>query len=617
MPFSRFLSRRPPLAKLRRALEHRRSALIIFAAVTACQVVGGFEFVERELTVLRFAATPRTASRDIVLVEIDSRSLTSLGVWPWPRTHHAEVVRRLVAASAQRIAFDVDFSATSTAAADARFEQALARSGGRVILPVFRRPDQGADAGGLASPLPRFADHVQLAHINVAPDADGRVRRITPVARGADSLPSLALLLAEPPPASTREGYIDFGIRPNTVPRLSFVDVLHGEFDPAQVAGRRVLIGATALELGDRHAVPRWQIMPGAMVQILAAETLGRGGMLKRAGPATTLILSLLMALTIGAHFAGSRWRLNLALAGGAAAGALGASFVSQALAGIIVDSAAVCVALVLTFGIGLTARIDQQAKRIVLESAAALHCRALFHRVVDSSADAIFILTPEGRIESCNPAAELIFGRSSGWMRGQSLADLLALDVDGESARFARLLRLKNPAAVAGEPWELVGRRRGGETVPIEVSVSTVARQRRAGSSPVLVCTCRDVSERRRAEEARRVAMETALAAERAKSNFLANASHEWRTPLNHIIGFTELLQSGMCGTLTDKQREYAGHIEGSGRHLLTMIQDVLDLSAIEGEFDDDGDIIDLAGLVEACAGALHTKAATKALVD
>ncbi len=97
------------------------------------------------------------------------------------------------------------------------------------------------------------------------------------------------------------------------------------------------------------------------------------------------------------------------------------------------------------------------------------------------------------------------------------------------------------------------------------------------------MFATARDVTDAHAAEAALRSAKEAAEAANHAKSDFLAKMSHELRTPLNSIIGFSEILEDESVGPLTDKQRRYTSNVLVSGRNLLQLINDILDLSKVE----------------------------------
>ena len=102
-----------------------------------------------------------------------------------------------------------------------------------------------------------------------------------------------------------------------------------------------------------------------------------------------------------------------------------------------------------------------------------------------------------------------------------------------------------------------------------------------------------------------------------RLKSQFLANMSHELRTPLNAIIGFADLLHSGAVRQESPQHQVFLGHIGTSGRHLLRLINDVLDLSKVEsGKFEFFPEPLNLAVLVKEVIEILHTEIQRKHLL-
>jgi len=117
------------------------------------------------------------------------------------------------------------------------------------------------------------------------------------------------------------------------------------------------------------------------------------------------------------------------------------------------------------------------------------------------------------------------------------------------------------------------------GEKIPILKTVIPISIE----EEPILLEAVVDITDLKRAQGALQKAKVSAEAADRAKSDFLANMSHELRTPLNHIIGFTELLKDEHFGELNDAQEDYLNDIHQSSHHLLSLINDILDLSKVE----------------------------------
>lgn len=277
------------------------STLLLAMVVAVAATSGSFRPFEHRLEELTFVALERPASGQVHVVEMDAASMAAIQSWPWSRDHYARVVQQLDAAGVRSISFDVDFSGRSDAAGDQAFGDAIAAADAPVVLPTFAQNASFRTGRQLDSlPITPLRDHAQLASVLVQPDADGFVRRIPMgTVTGALARPSIAAIIAGRSGTVGSSFPIDFSISPGTIPRHSFIAVERGLFDPAALEGKDVIIGTTAIELGDRYPVPRYGVIPGVIIQTLAAETVARavptyGGWL------VPLILTTLLALLAG-----------------------------------------------------------------------------------------------------------------------------------------------------------------------------------------------------------------------------------------------------------------------------------------------------------------------------
>ena len=210
--------------------------------------------------------------------------------------------------------------------------------------------------------------------------------------------------------------------------------------------------------------------------------------------------------------------------------------------------------------------------------------------QLIEASHDAIIVREPGGRILQWNAGAQEIYGWSAAEAAGQVTHTLF-------QTGFPVSLEEVEAALDRGGRWdgELRHTRRDGVRITVESRHILV---RGADETPVAVLeTNRDITKRKEAEEAV-AALNTKLAAankelelrnreveraNRMKSEFLASMSHELRTPLNAIIGFSDLLAEQTAGALSSKQQRFVGHIQQGARHLLALINDILDLSKVE----------------------------------
>ncbi len=221
-------------------------------------------------------------------------------------------------------------------------------------------------------------------------------------------------------------------------------------------------------------------------------------------------------------------------------------------------------------------------------------------------------------QIHDANIAATKLYGRSIEELKTVNFIELSAATLeDGRSTLAVAtdvLLRMRDGNEVA--PFEWLAKHKGGEEIPAEVHLVRLI----SDGTRLVRLTVIDLRERRKLEEVRQRTIELELQnrriqeANRLKSEFLANMSHELRTPLNAIIGFSELLHDGQVPSNTPEHHEFLGDILTSGRHLLQLINDVLDLAKVEaGKLDFRPEPVDLSKLIHEVVSITRTTAATK----
>lgn len=210
-------------------------------------------------------------------------------------------------------------------------------------------------------------------------------------------------------------------------------------------------------------------------------------------------------------------------------------------------------------------------------EALAELHCKEQEVRaIVQNISDGVITVDARGVVRSANPALERIFGFPAGAVAGVDVTTLIPAFWEHRASGHAGCGGDAQDATIGGQAE---GVHRDGRAIPLELAVNDFV----VHGEYLFVGAVRDISERAmfisQLEQAR-------IAADRAndaKSAFLASMSHELRTPLNAILGFSHILASLTVPLSPEKRREFTLHILNAGKHLLVLINDVLDLAKVE----------------------------------
>lgn len=305
-----------PLARARRPRTRWLEWGLLSAALLACVVALGctraLEHIDLALGDQLARLSQQPVSPDIVIVAIDDKSLTEIGRWPWRRAFHAAVLDRITAATPRAVGLDLLMvePGHEQAADDALLGEAMARSG-KVVLPLMLLDRHGTGQLTRTDPVPALASAAAaIGHVHLEIDNDGIVRstflregdggqwwdqfavallRVAGFALPAELPGERAPAAGRTPEAWQRDHWVQipFAGPPGSFARVSYVDVLKGKVPAEQLAGKYVLIGATAAGMGDAYATPRSgqsELMPGVEIAANVLNALLLDRRLERAG---------------------------------------------------------------------------------------------------------------------------------------------------------------------------------------------------------------------------------------------------------------------------------------------------------------------------------------------
>jgi PAS domain S-box-containing protein len=226
---------------------------------------------------------------------------------------------------------------------------------------------------------------------------------------------------------------------------------------------------------------------------------------------------------------------------------------------------------------------------------------------ILDTTAEGIVMFDAEGNIHAANRSAEALFGHDADELARRNLAELFAPESQHGVFEYLAGIRTSGVASLLDHGREVLARESKGGIIPLSM---TMGRTRPDG--PNFFAVFRDLSQAKQTESELREARRLAERAANAKADVLARISHEVRTPLNAIIGFSEVMIGERFGALgNERYLEYMKDIRASGERVIAIINDLLDLSRIEtGKLDLAFTNQNLNELVESCVAVLQPQA-------
>ncbi|HEY1780360.1 MAG TPA: ATP-binding protein [Roseiarcus sp.] len=233
---------------------------------------------------------------------------------------------------------------------------------------------------------------------------------------------------------------------------------------------------------------------------------------------------------------------------------------------------------------------------------------------MLDRATDGAVTLDSAGRILSLNEPAERLFGYHQNEIAGESLLMLLSPQSHPETMTRLESLSQGGEAEAAFRPLQVVGRDRDGASIPLALTLARIG----PSEAPQFCALARDLSRELEAERRLNAARESAEAASAAKTGFLAQVSHEIRTPLNAILGFADVMLEERFGPIgNERYKDYIKDIHASGAHVMSLADDLLDLSKIEaGKLELAFESVDANSVIRECVSLMQPQAARERVI-
>jgi len=463
--------------------------LMICTIAVLAWVVGLLQPVDSWVSDQRFHFGDRSPTGKVVLVALDTKSLSQFGAWPVSRGVYAKLVDALRELDAGQIALDIDLSAPGSPDDDNALAAALDRSPGKVVLAASTQVLTGSFGERevvSSSPLPALGEHGRVAGAGLHPDS------MTATLAGA---------------ADQMGGYgIDFAIRADQIEAIPAADLLSGSVAKERIAGKIVIVGATAAELRDFYQVPRYGPVPGALLVALGTDTLLQNRAVTSPGIWPVALFLAIVALFVGIFSDRIPWTVTLTCLAASGVFLEGVAAAAQVLLSVALETTAADAAL-LALAIAVTIKESNIRGLLVSLTGRELgNARTILDQVIADSFAGILIVDQRGVVEAASrSAAAMLGGKTEEDLIGKALGDVGPVELEHASrnamtamaeGRWSRLdpteLQIKEPT----------GRKRIFEYVatPSRLSAVTsdhaIAPDRFACSVMLL-----DVTERREAE--------------------------------------------------------------------------------------------------------------------